>query len=165
MDFTIISDPLIGRFYDKAKDTKKVLVICGIGTSMAIAGLSIDNLYAIITSVILTGFFSGGAFTVVYEKARTVLINSAVDHRRPATSPDIDANERNFAERKEHFLSDSSYFDTLKVAWVNGLSLIGVLWTPLAFSYLVEESNYGLAWIISAAITAVFVFTPIKFLK
>ncbi|MDP8886669.1 MAG: MFS transporter [Thermoproteota archaeon] len=163
--FAIISAPLIGRFYDKAKDTKRVLVICGIGTSIAIAGLSIDNLYTIITSVILTGFFSGGAFTVVYEKARTVLINSAVDHRRTATSPDIDANERNFAERKEHFLSDSSYFDTLKVAWVNGLSLIGVLWTPLAFSYLVEESNYGLAWIISAAITAVFVITPIKFLK
>jgi MFS family permease len=163
--FAIISAPLIGRFYDKAKDTKRVLVICGIGTSIAIAGLSIDNLYTIITSVILTGFFSGGAFTVVYEKARKVLINSAVDHRRTATSPDIDANERNFAERKEHSLSDSSYFDTLKVAWVNGLSLIGVLWTPLAFSYLVEESNYGLAWIISAAITAVFVITPIKFLK
>jgi predicted MFS family arabinose efflux permease len=163
--FAIISAPLIGRFYDKAKDTKRVLVICGIGTSIAIAGLSIDNLYTIITSVILTGFFSGGAFTVVYEKARTVLINSAVDHRRTATSPDIDANERNFAERKEHFLSDSSYFDTLKVAWVNGLSLIGALWTPLAFSYVVEESNYGLAWIISAAITAVFVITRIKFLK
>jgi len=102
---------------------------------------------------------------VVYEKARTVLINSAVDDRRTATSPDIDAHGRNFAERKEHFLSDSSYFDTLKVAWVNGLSLVGVLWIPLAFSYVVEESNYGLAWIISAAITAVFVITPIKFLK
>src|ERR687896_507968 len=155
--FAIVSAPLIGRFYDKARDTKGVLIICGIGTSMAIAGLSIDNLYVIITSVILTGFFSGGAFTVVYEKARTVLINSAVDDRKTATSPDIDTNERNSAVRKEHFLSDSSYFDTLKVAWVNGLSLIGVLWTPLAFSYLVEESNYGLAWIVSAAITAVFV--------
>jgi MFS family permease len=163
--FAIISAPLIGRFYDKAKDTKRVVVICGIGTSIAIAGLSIDNLYTIITSVILTGFFSGGAFTVVYEKARTVLINSAADLRSTATSPDIDANERNSAVRKEHFLSDSSYFDTLKVAWVNGLSLIGVLWTPLAFSYLVEETSYGLAWIVSAAITAVFVITPIKFLK
>jgi MFS family permease len=163
--FAIISAPLIGRFYDKAKDTKRVLVSCGIGTSIAIAGLSIDNIYAIITSVILTGFFSGGAFTVVYETARTVLINSAVDDRRTATSPNIDAKRRNLAERKEYFLSDSSYFDTLKVAWVNGLSLIGVLWIPLAFSYVVEESNYGLAWIISAAITAVFVITPIKLLK
>src|ERR687890_113034 len=31
--FAIISAPLIGRFYDKAKDTKRVVVICGIGTS------------------------------------------------------------------------------------------------------------------------------------
>lgn len=163
--FAIISAPLIGRFYDKAKDTKRVLIICGIGTSMAIAGLSIDNLFVIITSVILTGFFSGGAFTVVYEKARTVLINSAVDHRRTATSPDLETDKRNLGERKQRFLSDSSYFDTLKVAWVNGLSLIGVLWTPLAFSYIVEEVSYGLAWIISAAITAVFAITPIKLLK
>jgi hypothetical protein len=166
--FAIISAPLIGRVYDKAKDTKRVLIICGIGTSTAIAGLSIDNLFMIITSVILTGLFSGGAFTVVYEKARTVLINSAVDDRKTTTScdiDDVDADRRNFVERKEHLLSDSSYFDTLKVAWVNGLSLIGVLWTPLAFSYVVEESNYHLAWIITAAITAVFVITPIKFLK
>jgi MFS family permease len=166
--FAIISAPLIGRVYDKAKDTKRVLIFCGIGTSMAIAGLSIDNLFMIITSVILTGFFSGGAFTVVYEKARTVLINSAVDDRKTTTScdiDDVDADRRNFVERKEHFLSDSSYIDTLKVAWVNGLSLIGVLWTPLAFSYVVEESSYHLAWIITAAITAVFVIIPIKFLN
>jgi MFS family permease len=163
--FAIISAPLIGRFYDKAKDTKRVLGICGIGTSMAIAGLSIDSLFVIITSVILTGFFSGGAFTVVYEKARTVLINSAVNHRRTTTSADLETDRRNFGETKEHFLSDYSYFDTLKVAWVNGLSLIGVLWTPLAFSYVVEESSYDMAWIMSASITAVFVITPIKLLK
>jgi MFS family permease len=163
--FAIISAPLIGRFYDKAKDTKRVLIICGIGTSMAIAGLSIDNLFVIITSVILTGFFSGGAFTVVYEQARTVLINRAVDHRRKAISPDLETDRRNLGERKQRFLSDSSYFDTLKVAWVNGLSLIGVLWTPLAFSYIVEEVSYDLAWIIAAAITAVFAITPIKYLK
>ena len=163
--FAIISAPLIGRFYDKAKDTKRVLVICGIGTSMAIAGLSIDSLFVIILSVILTGFFSGGAFTVVYEKARTVLINSAVNHRRTTTSADLETDRRNFGETKDYFLSDYSYFDTLKVALVNGLSLIGVLWTPLAFSYVVEESSYDLAWIMSASITAVFVITPIKFLK
>jgi MFS family permease len=163
--FAIISAPLIGRFYDKAKDTKRVLVICGIGTSVAIAGLSIDSLFVIIASVILTGFFSGGAFTVVYEKARTVLINSAVNHRKTTTSADLETDRRNFGERKEYFLSDYSYFDTLKVAWVNGLSLIGVLWTPLAFSYVVEESSYDLAWIMSASITAVFAITPIKLLK
>jgi MFS family permease len=155
--FAIISAPLIGRFYDKARDTKAVLIICGIGTSMAIAGLSIDNLYVIITSVILTGFFSGGAFTVVYEKARTILIDGVVDHKKDSTYPN--------PKTDKHPLDNSSYFDTLKVAWVNGLSLIGVLWTPIAFSFVVEEGSYELAWILSAAITAIFVITPIKFLK
>jgi predicted MFS family arabinose efflux permease len=163
--FAIISAPLIGGFYDKAKDTKRLLLICGIGTSMAIAGLSINNIYVIIVSVILTGFFSGGAFTLVYEKARTVLLDSDEDHRKPATLADPDTDMRNFSNRKQHFLNDPSYFDTLKVAWVNGLSLVGVLWTPIAFSYVVEEGSYGLAWILSAAITAAFVISPIKLLK
>lgn len=163
--FAIISAPLIGRFYDKARDTKRLLIICGIGTSMAIAGLSIDSLYVIITSVILTGFFSGGAFTVVYEKARTVLIDSAVYDEKTPTFTDLQTDRRNLSDRKQHFFRDPCYFDTLKVAWVNGLSLIGVLWIPIAFSYLAEESSYDLAWIISAAVTAVFVIAPIKLLK
>jgi MFS family permease len=163
--FAIISAPLIGRFYDKTRDTKRLLIICGIGTSVAIAGLSIDSLFIIITSVILTGFFSGGAFTVIYEKARTVLIDSTVHDGKTPKFPHPQTDRRNFSERKQHFFKDPSYFDTLKVAWVNGLSLIGILWTPIAFSYVVEESGYGLAWIISAAITAVFVIAPIKLLK
>lgn len=163
--FAIVSAPLIGRFYDKARDTKRLLIICGIGTSMAMAGLSIDSLYVIITSVILTGFFSGGAFTVVYEKARTVLIDSTVHDGKTPTFTDLQTDRRNFSERKQHFFKDPTYFDTLKVAWVNGLSLIGVLWIPIAFSYVVEKGSYDLAWIISAAITAVFVIAPIKLLK
>jgi predicted MFS family arabinose efflux permease len=163
--FAIISAPMIGRFYDKTRDTKRLLIICGIGTSMAIAGLSIESLYIIITSVLLTGFFSGGAFTVVYEKARTVLIDSTVHDSKTPTFPDLQTDRQNFSERKQHFFSDPSYFDTLKVAWVNGISLIGVLWTPIAFSYAVEEGGYDLAWIISAAITAVFIIAPIKLLK
>jgi MFS family permease len=163
--FAIISAPLIGRFYDKAGETKRLLIICGIGTSMAIAGLSVDSLYVIITSVILTGFFSGGAFTVVYEKARTVLIDSTVHDSKTPTFPDLQTDRRNFSKRKQHFFSDPSYFDTLKVAWVNGISLIGVLWTPIAFSYVVEEGGYDLAWIISAVITAVFIIAPIKLLR
>ena len=162
--FAIVSAPLIGRFYDKVRDIRRVLIICGMGTSVAIAGLSIENLYLIITSVIFTGFFSGGAFTVVYEKARTVLIDQVRDHRSNLTVPTYESERSNFHERKLH-LNESSYFDTLKEAWVNGLSLIGVLWTPIAFSYVVEESSYELAWILSAAVTAVFVITPLKFLK
>jgi predicted MFS family arabinose efflux permease len=163
--FAIISAPLIGGFYDKTKDTRSLLIVCGIGTSLALAGLSVNNTYVIITSVILTGFFSGGAFTLIYEKARTVLIDSGVDHRKPDPLADLNTDTRKFGDKKHSFLNDSAYFDTLKVAWVNGLSLIGVLWIPIVFSYVAEENSYGLAWILSAAITAAFVIGPIKLLK
>src|ERR671910_265759 len=158
--FAIVSAPLIGGFYDKVRDTRTVLLICGVGTSMAIAGLSLGSLYLIITSVILTGFFSGGAFTVVYEKARTLLIEGIPDHRNNATTT-LEANRRNNRD-KGNLINNPSYYDTLKVAWVNGLSLIGVLWMPIAFSYIAEESSFELAWILSAIVTALFILVPIS---
>jgi MFS family permease len=162
--FAIVSAPLIGGFYDKVRDTRKVLIICGVGMSMTIAGLSFGSLYLIIPSVILTGFFSGGAFTVVYEKARTLLIEGIPDRRINSTTT-LEANRRNFQD-KNNLINDSSYYDTLKVAWVNGLSLLGVLWTPIVFSYIAEERSYELAWILSALVTALFTIIPIsKFSK
>jgi MFS family permease len=158
--FAIISAPLIGGFHDKVRDTRTVLLICGVGTSMAIAGLSLGSLYLVITSVVLTGFFSGGAFTVVYEKARTLLIEGIPDQRNNATTT-LEANRRNIHD-KDNVISNPSYYDTLKVAWVNGLSLIGVLWMPIVFSYIAEESSYELAWILSAVVTALFILVPIS---
>jgi MFS family permease len=156
--FAIVSAPLIGAFYDKVRDTRKVLFICGVGMTMAIAGLSLGNLYVMITSVILTGFFSGGAFTVVYEKARTLLIEGIPDPRFISATT-LEANRRNFQD-KNNLFNDSSYYDTLKVAWVNGLSLIGVLWTPIVFSYVAQQRSYELAWIFSALVTALFTIIP-----
>ena len=156
--FAIVSAPLIGAFYDKVRDTRKVLFICGVGMTMAIAGLSLGSLYVIITSVILTGFFSGGAFTVVYEKARTLLIEGIPDPRTNSATT-LEANRRNFQD-KDNLVNDSSYYDTLKVAWVNGLSLIGVLWIPIVFSYVAQQRSYELAWILSALATALFTIIP-----
>ena len=156
--FAIGSAPLVGAFYDKVRDTRKVLFICGAGMSMAIAGLSLGSLYVIVTSVILTGFFSGGAFTVVYEKARTLLIEGVPDSKVNSTTT-LDAHRRKFQD-KNSLVNDSSYYDTLKVAWVNGLSLLGVLWTPIAFSYFAQQRSYELAWILSAIVTALFTMIP-----
>lgn len=159
--FSIISAPLIGGFYDKVRDTRTVLLICGVGASMAMAGLSLGSLYLTIISVILTGFFSGGAFTVVYEKARSLLIEGIPVHGNNATTT-LAANVRNTRNKKDDLLSYSSYYDTLKVAWVNGLSLVGVLWTPFVFSYVAEENSYETAWILSALVTASFILAPIS---
>ncbi|MDQ3976346.1 MAG: hypothetical protein M3264_07465, partial [Thermoproteota archaeon] len=73
----------------------------------------------------------------------------------------LEANRRNNPD-KGNFISNPSYYDTLKVAWVNGLSLIGVLWMPIVFSYIAEESSYELAWILSAVVTALFILVPIS---
>jgi predicted MFS family arabinose efflux permease len=160
--FSIISAPLIGGFYDKVRDTRTVLLICGIGASMAMVGLSLGNLYFTITSVILTGFFSGGAFTVVYEKARTLLIEGIPEHGNNTTTTTLAANVRNTHNKKDDIVNYSSYYDTLKVAWVNGLSLVGVLWTPIVFSYVAEENSYETACILSALVTASFILVPIS---
>ncbi len=157
----IISAPLIGGFYDKVRDTRRVLLICGIGTSLAITGLSLGSLYLIILSVILTGFFSGGAFTVVYEKARTLLIEGIPDHRNNSRKT-IEDKRRNIHDKDNNLLNNPSYYDTLKVAWVNGLSLMGVLWMPIVFSYIADESSYELAWIFSAVVIALFILVPIS---
>ncbi|MDQ3848894.1 MAG: MFS transporter [Thermoproteota archaeon] len=162
---SIFSAPLIGRFYDKTRDMSKMLIICGAGTSIAIAGLSVHNLYLIIASVVLTGFFSGGAFTVVYEKARTVSIVGALTDRNSRTTPISHSDGNSSSDIKKRHFNDPPYFDTLRIAWVNGLSLIGVLWTPIVFSHIVKEASYDMAWIFAAAVTALFVMTPIKFLK
>ena len=156
----IVSAPLIGGVYDKVRDKRTVLVICGFGASMAIVGLSFGSLYLIVTSVILTGFFSGGAFTVVYERARTLSIRGIADHRNDVTTG-LEANRRNIRD-KDDVINYPSYYDALKVAWVNGLSLIGILWIPLVFSYVAEENSYELAWISSAIITALFILVPIS---
>ncbi len=162
--FAIVSAPLVGGLYDKVKDARTILLICGVGASMAIVGLSLGSLYLTIISVILTGFFSGGAFTVVYEKARTLLIEGLVDHRNNAatTTTGPEANTRKNMHNKDNLINYPYYYDTLKVAWVNGLSLIGVLWTPVVFSYVAEENSYELAWILSALLTALFILVPIS---
>jgi MFS family permease len=158
--FAIVSAPLIGGLYDKVRDTRSLLLICGVGVSMAIIGLSSGSLYLIVTSVILTGFFSGGAFTIVYERARTLLIEGIPDHRNNATKiTTIEATRRNI-NNKDNLPNYPYYYDALKVAWVNGLSLIGVLWTPLVFSYIAEENSYELAWILSALVTALLILVP-----
>jgi predicted MFS family arabinose efflux permease len=160
--FSIISAPLIGGFYDKVRGTRTVLLICGVGASMSMAGLSLGNLYFTIISVILTGFFSGGAFTIVYEKARTLLIEDVPVHGNNEATTTLAANIRKIPNKKDDLLNYSSYYDTLKVAWANGLSLVGVLWTPVVFSYVAEENSYQMAWILSALVTASFILVPIS---
>ena len=135
----IVSAPLIGRIYDRVlKDARKVLLICGVAISLATALISTAALPVIVAAVIVIGFFAGGAFTVAYAKAR----------RMPVKGLQLDGNGPNIG--------------ALNVAWVNGLSLLGILWMPVAFSYAVQYGGgYHAAWIIAAVITALFATIPL----
>jgi MFS family permease len=158
----IVSAPLIGGFYDKIRDSRKVLLICGTGMSLAVAGMATDSLYVIIACTISIGFFSGGAFTVVYEKARTLPISNITNDKNKSSSPKAIAKSIHIDNTHDPSVeSPSHYFDAIKVAWVNGLSLIGVIWMPVAFSNIATQVGYELAWILSSALIAMFVLVPI----
>ena len=89
------------------------------------------------------------------------MIEGTPVHGNNATTT-VAANVRNIHNKKDDLFNYSSYYDTLKVAWVNGLSLVGVLWTPIVFSYVAEENGYEMAWILSALVTASFILDPIS---
>lgn len=141
----IVSAPLFGRFYDRTvRDSRKILLVCGVGISAALAATSIPVLPVIVASVIAIGFFAGGAFTVAYAKARMI--------RTTGSNPGM--------QHEENRISRDS---ALNVAWINGLSLLGVLWMPLVFSLAVKSwGGYSNAWLLSAILTALLVFIPLQ---
>ena len=155
----IASAPLIGGFYDRAKDVRKILMVCGVGISISLAAMSTQILPVIIVSVIAVGFFSGGAFTVAYAKARRMQITGIAQEQ--------DEQKRNIIAEprrgKEDHLPVRPDYSALNVAWINGLSLLGVLWMPLVFSLIVKSwGGYSAAWLLSAISTALLVSIPLK---
>lgn len=146
----IVSAPLIGRFYDRTvRDARMILLICGVGICAAIAAMSVPVLPVIIAATVALGFFAGGAFTVAYAKARTM---RTIDDQG-LSQPEEEGNNNRISR-------DSA----LNVAWINGLSLLGVVWMPLVFSLAVKSwggGGYQSAWILSGVLTALFIFIPL----
>lgn len=142
---SIISGPLIGRVYDRMiSDVRKILLICGSSISLALAAISTAILPVVLVAVIIIGFFAGGAFTVVYAKAR----------KTPVRGLKASMESGNYGF--------SSTYSALNVAWVNGLSLLGILWIPVAFSYTVQYSGgYFAGWILASILTILFALVPL----
>jgi MFS family permease len=152
----IVSAPLIGRFYDRTvKDARKILLVCGVGIGASLAGMSVPMLPVIIAAVIAIGFFAGGAFTVAYTKARITrtIGSNDVSYDDRASQPD---------NNKKSNSNNMSHDAALNVAWINGLSLVGILWMPLVFSLAVKSGGYGSAWLLSAILAALFILVPLQ---
>jgi hypothetical protein len=158
----------VGRLYDAVKNATTILLVCGIGMGVTVAAISSGQLVLIIISVVLTGIFSGGAFTVAYANARNLTIEGKSSSERKRM-PDS-AGENSDSERHKEGTGDDNnnlssaselYYGALKVAWINGISLIGVLWMPIVFSYAAKQIDYQVAWILSAAMVIPFVTVPL----
>jgi MFS family permease len=158
----IVSAPLIGRIYDRIiRDARTILLICGTGMSATMIGLASTSVPVIIASVIVIGIFSGGAFTVAYARARAVSIKEIT--KKAEGFDDIQKESKNHDQRSSGDKPpDSPDYGTLNVAWVNGLSLLGVLWMPIAFSFVVKNAGgFQTAWILASLLTALFVTIPL----
>ncbi len=157
----IVSAPLFGRFYDRAvKDTTKILLVCGIGITVSLVATSIPILPVVIAAVIATGFFAGGAFTVAYAKARIMrTITTGAKDVTPTTIYNLGLQP----EKDDNKISKDA---ALNVAWINGMSLLGILWMPLVFSLAVKSAGgYPIAWFLSAILIALFIFVPLRKLQ
>ena len=68
-----------------------------------------------------------------------------------------------YAKAKEINRSQPHY-QTLAVSYVNGISLFGVFWVPVLFSFIVNGLGYEVAWLLGALVVILLVF-PILNLK
>jgi MFS family permease len=148
----VVSAPVFGRIYDKTKNVKKLLFVCGMAMSAGVAGFAITTttsssslgLYIAGISNVLVGVFSAGVFTIAYTSAKET-------NRK--TSKGI-RNEENIESTT---ITKSSY-DTLAIGWVNGLSLFGAFWVPILFSFVVQHVGYAIAWLLGGIFSLLFIF-------
>lgn len=145
----IVSAPLLGRVYDRViRDTRTVLLICGVAISTATVAVSTAILPVIVAAVAVTGFFAGGAFTVAYAKARKTPVRG-LQQGGSTGSAGVGG-------------SVDHYYSALNVAWINGMSLLGVLWMPVAFPLAVKHGGgYPAAWMLSGILAALFALVPL----
>ncbi|HZI70408.1 MAG TPA: MFS transporter [Nitrososphaeraceae archaeon] len=153
----LMSAPVFGRIYDKIRNIKKLLFVCGLVMSGGVAGIAVTNTSSSIAAVytagisnVLVGVFSAGVFTIAYTSAKEV-------YRKNRTGIRKEGNiEATITERSMINRMQSSY-DTLAISWVNGLSLSGAFWVPVVFSFVVHHIGYAIAWVLGGIFSLLFI--------
>jgi MFS family permease len=143
----IISAPIFGRIYDKTKNIRRLLLVCGLVMSIGVAGIAITTtaplgLYIAGISNVLVGIFSTAVFTIAYASAKET-------NRKRTTEI---SNE----DDTKSTITKNSY-DTLAIGWVNCLSLFGAFWVPIFFSFVVQHVGYATAWLLGGISSLLFV--------
>ncbi len=147
--------PIFGKIYDKIRNTKKLLFVCGVATSAGLtcnAITSTSTEYIIVISNIVVGVFSAGVFTIVYASARATRINlntnAAMENREKIQTRVTNRSTIN----QTHYS-----YETMNVSWVNGLSLFGAFWVPFIFSFVVHHLGYAIAWLFGGLLSFLFI--------
>lgn len=124
----VFTSPISGKIYDKSNNSKLLLLIFSIMLGISLMVNSLNNLIAIALSAVLVGFFATGGFTILY----------AITRKIESTT-----------------LTQGQEYATLNVSWINGISLMGISWVPVAFSLIINQAGYSIAWFIGGAITLI----------
>ena len=125
----LIASPIVGKAYDRIGNARKLLAISGIISAVSVMSIGVlqSQIYLIVISVVIEGFFLSWGFVIVYVKAKQV------NTQAPTA------------------------YQTLSVSYVNGISLFGVFWIPILFASISNQFGYMTAWFVGGAIFLVLV--------
>jgi MFS family permease len=147
----LVSAPIFGKIYDKIRNIKKLLFICGIAMSAglacnAVTGTSPAAEYIVLMSNIMVGVFSAGVFTIAYASAK----ESRVEMKNKE-------NIKTMLKKRSKINRGQYSYETLGISWVNGLSLFGAFWVPIIFSFVVHHIGYTFAWLLGGLFSFLFI--------
>ena len=150
--------PVFGKIYDRTRNTRKLLFICGVAMSASLACNALTSsssaVHIVVISNILVGVSSAGVFTIAYASATAthVNINAAIKKGGRETI----LRKRSTAKTKEY------QYETLNISWVNGLSLFGAFWVPFIFSFVVHHMGYAIAWLLGGLFSFLFILPSLR---
>lgn len=108
--------PFIGRYYDRTGKLRSWMLYSAVMIAVGLSVTALGTASAGVASSILVGIGASTGYTVALTKARS-----------------IGRSIRN-------------EYESVAVAWVDSLSLLGGFVAPVLFSGLVTRSGYGIAW-------------------
>jgi MFS family permease len=154
----LVSAPIFGKIYDKVRNTKKLLFVCGVVMSIGLMcnALTITSSlseYVVVMSNILVGVFSAGVFTIAYASAKEASMNTRAEMKN---KENIETTLMKRSNRGQYS------YETLGISWVNGLSLFGAFWVPIIFSFVVHHIGYAVAWLLGGLFSFLFILPSLR---
>ncbi len=148
----LVSAPVFGKIYDKIRNIKKLLFICGVAMSAGLVCNTVTGTtsaaaeYIVLMSNIMVGVFSAGVFTIAYASAK----ESRVEMKNKE-------NIKTMLTKRSKINRWQYSYETLSISWVNGLSLFGAFWVPIIFSFVVHHIGYTVAWLLGGLFSFLFI--------